>query len=139
MSRASIRREIRKYEKLKSECEDRLSELEEQLEHLLNFRSRYDAGKQEFNDNLSNRKKRADSVREMSEHVKCGQRYYEGMNDDLTGDRNVKTMHYVERVSERIESVKKLLEYEIEQEKLKIHNYSERIEELYRRLSREDD
>lgn len=139
MSRSSIRRQIKKYQKLKSEAEDKLRELEEQLEHLIEFKNRYNLGKDDFNYNLNNRKMRVNNVSGMSQEIKSGQAYSVGMNDDLTGEKNVKVMYYVECVSERIERIIKVLEYEIEQEKEKIQNYEEKIEELYRRLSREDD
>ena len=58
------------------------------------------------------------------------------MNQDLTGEKNSKAMYYVERVSERIESVRKLLEHEIEVEKqMEMQFQINNIEQLKQKLS----
>lgn len=139
MSRASIRRQIRKYENLRSEAEEELRKREEELQDLLAFKSRYELGKDDFYNNMNHRKTRAESVKSMSHNIKAGKAYYEGMNEDLNGKKYQKTIYYIDSITYRINDVVKWLENEIEKLKQRISEYNDIISELYHQLSREDD
>lgn len=139
MSRKSIRRQIRVYENLRSEAEEKLRKLEEELENLLAFKSRYEIGKEDFYNNMNHRKTRVENVNTMSHNIKAGKTYYEGMNEDLNGKKYQKTVYYIDAITYRINDIVKWLENEIQKLKQRISEYNHRISELHHQLSREND
>lgn len=139
MSHGSIRRQIRKYESLKSEAEERLRKFEEELENLLAFKSRYEIGKEDFYNNMNHRKTRAENVNAMSHNIKAGKAYYEGMNEDLSGTRYCEAINDVDDIKYKINEVIRWLEDQIEKLKQQIVYYNHRISELNEHLSRKHD
>lgn len=139
MSHKGIMKEIRRYEKLKRQAQIELRKYEEELEALLAFKNRFYLGEEEFYNNISHRRSRAESVNAMSQHIKSGQAYYKGMFEDLTGEKYQTAMNNINAISESIDRVIKWLEEKIEQLKEKIAEYERIIEALYEELDRDDD
>lgn len=139
MSHKSIMRQIRKYEKLKSETEEELKIYEKRLENLLDFKSRFISGKEEFDYNINHRRVRAENVGSMSKHIKSGQAYCKGMLEDLTGEKYQMAIKNINSISDSIEIVIKCLEEKIEDLKAQIAEYDRIIEDLYDELDRDDD
>lgn len=139
MSRSSIRKQIIKYKALRAEAEEELRKYKEELENLLTFKSRYNIGKEDFDNNINHRKTRAENVNAMSKKIKSGRAYYAGMYEDLTGTRYQEAINNAYSITDKINKIIIWLEEEIKELKQKIAHYNDRIEELYEHLSREHD
>lgn len=123
MSYLDMQREIRKYTNLKYESEEKLRELEEELQEVFAFKSKYELGKADFYNNINNRRNRAENVNSIAEKMKMGKVYYGGMNEDLTGAENRDILNKTEEITERIDEIIRFLENQIEEVKRQIQRY----------------